>query len=190
MMHPLLVVGLIALLSIFSEVFGAPQRGTLFAGQSMPLTRRMQPSRNASEWAGYAKNLRDNTIAKYSSQRNLRRGMGENLCAGLSVFIALKCDTNPCKEWLTRGWTQGLPRLPLLFRLTHFFQLLRIHCCRYTTLPVRCDFGHWFLVRRQVTQRTSLTLCLEIYGLPHPRANLHAQERATLTLQNPPLSKI
>ena len=128
----------------------------------MPLTRRMQPSRNASEWAEYAKNLRDNTVAKYSSQRNLRRGMGENLRAGLSVFIALKCDTNPCKEWLTRGWTQGLPHLPLLFRLTHFFQLLRIHCCRYTTLPVRCDFGHWFpLQDRQLALRPFMLRSLD-----------------------------
>lgn len=98
MMRPSLTIGLVALLSIFSEVFGAPQRGTLSAGQSMPLTRRIQPSRNASEWAEYAKNMRDTTIAKYSSQRNLKRGMGENLCAEHSVLIALKCDTNPCKE--------------------------------------------------------------------------------------------
>lgn len=69
----------------------------------MSLKRRTQPLRDASEWAGYAKNLRDATIAKYSLQRNQKRGTGENLCAELSDLIAAKCDTNSCKEWLTRG---------------------------------------------------------------------------------------
>ncbi|KAG1735495.1 acid protease [Suillus lakei] len=74
-----LVISFIALLSTISEVVGAPQGETSSAGQSIPLRRRTQPSRNASEWAEYAKNLRDGTIAKYSSQRNQKRGTGENL---------------------------------------------------------------------------------------------------------------
>ncbi|KAG2121887.1 acid protease [Suillus clintonianus] len=74
-----LAVGFIALLSAISDAVGAPQGETSSAGQSMSLTRRTQPSRNASEWADYAKNLRDATIAKYSSQPNQKRGMGENL---------------------------------------------------------------------------------------------------------------
>ncbi|KAG0705619.1 acid protease [Suillus ampliporus] len=74
-----LAIGFIALLSIFSEVLGAPKRDTPIGRQSLPLTRRTQPSRNASEWADYAKNLRDATIAKYSPRRNQKRGTGENL---------------------------------------------------------------------------------------------------------------
>jgi hypothetical protein len=125
MMLSSLPIGLIALLSVSPEVLGAPQWGTSPTGQFMPLTRRMQPLRNSSEWADYARNLRDATIAKYSSQRNQKRGMGmgENLYVEPSSLISPKCDTNRCKEWLTRGWTQGLPRTPIphLSRHTHFF---------------------------------------------------------------------
>ncbi|OAX43185.1 acid protease [Rhizopogon vinicolor AM-OR11-026] len=99
MMHPSLPVSLIALLSIFSDVLGAPQFGTSSARQSMSLTRRMQPSRNASESAEYAKNLRDATIAKYSAQRNQKRGTGENLMVnqGLdaSFYGSLAVGTPP-----------------------------------------------------------------------------------------------
>ncbi|KAG2346711.1 acid protease [Suillus weaverae] len=74
-----LAISFLVLLSIISEVVGAPQGDTSSAGQFIPLTRRAQPSRNVSEWAEYAKNLRDATIAKYSSQRGQKRGTGENL---------------------------------------------------------------------------------------------------------------
>jgi len=90
-MFPLLPISLIILLSISADVLAAPQWGSLSAGQSMHLTRRSQPVRNASEWADYAKNLRDATIAKYDSQRNQKRGTGENLCA--SYLIGPKYGT-------------------------------------------------------------------------------------------------
>lgn len=74
-----LAISFIGLLSVVSEVVGAPQGYAPSAGHFIPLTRRTQPSRNVSEWAEYAKNLRDATIAKYSSQPSQKRGMGENL---------------------------------------------------------------------------------------------------------------
>ncbi|KAG1854828.1 acid protease [Suillus subalutaceus] len=75
----LLAISFVVLLSTISEVVGTPQGHTSSAGQFIPLTRRTQPSRNVSEWAEYAKNLRDATIAKYSSQLSQKRGTGENL---------------------------------------------------------------------------------------------------------------
>lgn len=80
LMTPLaLAIRFTVLLSIILEVVGAPQGHTSSAGQFIPLTRRTQPSRNVSEWAEYAKSLRDATIAKYSPQLSQKRGMGENL---------------------------------------------------------------------------------------------------------------
>ncbi|KAG1728182.1 aspartic peptidase domain-containing protein [Suillus paluster] len=90
-----LAIGFIGLLSIFSEVLGAPQWDTSTAGQSLPLTRRTQPSRNASELADYAKNLRDATIAKYSLQRNKKRGTGKNLVLISSGFYGILAVGTP-----------------------------------------------------------------------------------------------
>lgn len=89
-----LAISSIILLAIISNVVGAPQGYTSSARQFISLTRKVQPSRNTSEWAEYAKNLRDATIAKYSSQLSQKRGTGENLYAELSDSSTLKCDTN------------------------------------------------------------------------------------------------
>ncbi|KAG1804638.1 acid protease [Suillus subaureus] len=96
-MTPLsLAIGFIVLLSIVSEVVGAPQGHTPSAGQFIPLTRRTQPSRNVSEWAEYAKNLRDATIAKYSSQLSQKRGTGENFMLNFCSFYgSLAIGTPP-----------------------------------------------------------------------------------------------
>lgn len=78
-----LAIRFLVLLFVTSEVVGAPQGITSSAGQFIPLTRRNQPLRNVSDWAEYAKNLRDATIAKYSSRHVQKRGTGENLYAEL-----------------------------------------------------------------------------------------------------------
>ncbi|KAG1878625.1 acid protease [Suillus tomentosus] len=83
-----LAISSIILLAIISNVVGAPQRYTSSARQFISLTRKAQPSRNTSEWAEYAKNLRDATIAKYSSQLSQKRGTGENL------MVNQRIDTN------------------------------------------------------------------------------------------------
>ncbi|KAG1899516.1 acid protease [Suillus fuscotomentosus] len=83
-----LAISSIILLAIISNVVGAPQGYTSSAQQFISLTRKAQPSRNTSEWAEYAKNLRDVTIVKYSSQLSQKRGTGENL------MVNQRIDTN------------------------------------------------------------------------------------------------
>ncbi|KAG1785607.1 acid protease [Suillus plorans] len=80
-----LAISSIILLAIISDVVGAPQGYTSSARQFISLTRKTQPSRNISEWAEYAKNLRDATIAKYSSQLSQKRGTGENLLVNQGI---------------------------------------------------------------------------------------------------------
>lgn len=79
-----LAIRFLVFLFIISEVVAAPQGNTPSAGQFIPLTRRNQPLRNVSDWAVYAKNLRDATIAKYTPRHVQKRGTGENLYAELS----------------------------------------------------------------------------------------------------------
>ncbi|KAG2749602.1 acid protease [Suillus brevipes Sb2] len=94
-----LAIRFLVFLFIISEVVAAPQGNTPSAGQFIPLTRRNQPLRNVSDWAVYAKNLRDATIAKYSSRHAQKRGTGENLMVnqGLdtSFYGSLAVGTPP-----------------------------------------------------------------------------------------------
>ncbi|KAG2142917.1 acid protease [Suillus bovinus] len=99
-MTPLsLAISFVVLLSIILEVVGIPRGYTSSVGQFIPLTRRTQPSRNISEWAEYAKNLRDATIAKYSPQHSQKRGAGENLLVNqgfdTSFYGSLAVGTPP-----------------------------------------------------------------------------------------------
>ncbi|KAH7926411.1 acid protease [Leucogyrophana mollusca] len=69
---------LIVLLSIPLETLAVPRPLIPAAGQSVPLKRKAQVTRNESEWAEWAKSQRDAVMAKYSPQRK-KRSTGVNL---------------------------------------------------------------------------------------------------------------
>ncbi|EGN95223.1 hypothetical protein SERLA73DRAFT_187569 [Serpula lacrymans var. lacrymans S7.3] len=69
---------LTVLLSISSDAFAAPRSSFALPGQSIPLVRRSQHQKNATEWGIWAKNERENLMAKYGAAPQ-KRSSGTNL---------------------------------------------------------------------------------------------------------------